>query len=89
MPGHTFADRRDDVTLAVTSRCETAGIAVPPGASPSAFDGAVAESFFSMLRQELADAPWVTRSAAAEAMADWIEGCYNARRRAPLPSYVA
>jgi putative transposase len=90
VPGHAFADRGDDVTLAVTSRCETAGIAVPPGASPTAFDGAVAESFFSMLRQELSAAPaWGTRSAAAEAIADWIEGCYNARRRAPLHSYVA
>jgi putative transposase len=84
------AAREGEITLALATRCETAGIAVPPGASPSAIDGAVAESFFSTLRSDLVGAPsWATRTDAGEAIANWIEGRYNAARAAPTPSYVA
>jgi putative transposase len=78
---------QDEVTLAVASRCETAGVAVPPGGSPSAIDGAVAHSFFSMLRSELVGDPsWATRTDAAESIASWIERRYNARRASALPA---
>jgi putative transposase len=79
-----------EVALALAPRCAAAGIAVPPGASPSAIDGAVPDSFLSMLRSELVGTPaWRTRTDAAQAIAGWIAGTYNRDRVAFVPGVAA
>jgi transposase InsO family protein len=72
---------RGDPVLALSARCAVAGVEVPPGSSPAAVDGAVAESFFATLRSELAGSPaWRTRTDAAEAISSWIRSVYNSDR---------
>lgn len=53
------------------------------------WDNAVMESFFSSLKQELAPARWPTRAAATHAIADYIDGFYNPRRRHSTLNYQA
>lgn len=70
-----------EVVVALSRRCAQAGVAVPPASSPSAIDGAVAESFFQALQRDLSGSPaWSTRTAAAEAITSWIHGAYNRGR---------
>lgn len=44
------------------------------------YDNAVAESFFSTLKTELATPRWPTRTAAASAVGDYIDRFYNPQR---------
>ncbi|MFJ7272047.1 integrase core domain-containing protein [Streptomyces sp. NPDC099050] len=45
------------------------------------WDDALAESFFSTLKIELADTdPWLSRAAARTAIFEWIESWYNLHR---------
>ncbi|MEU6708576.1 IS3 family transposase [Streptomyces wuyuanensis] len=51
------------------------------GRTGQCWDNALAESFFSTLKNELGDArPWPTRSAARTAILEWIESWYNLQR---------
>jgi putative transposase len=46
------------------------------------FDNSVAESFFGTLQLELLDEQhWESRQQLARAIFEWIEACYNPRRR--------
>lgn len=79
--GEEASSCRTQVALALAPVCAAAGVAVPRGSSPSAIDGAVTHSFFSMLRRELASTPaWRTRTDTAEAIAGWISGTYSQDR---------
>ncbi len=50
----------------------------------------VVESFFATLKTELvADARWTTRAAATAAIAEFIEGWYNRRRRHSTLDYLS
>ncbi len=53
------------------------------------FDNAMAESFFSTLKAEIADAQaWPSRTAARTAIFEWIEVWYNRRRRHSALDYL-
>lgn len=59
-----------------------AGCAVSMSRRGDCWDNAVMESFFATLKTELVhDARWATRAEAAAALATYIEGWYNRRRR--------
>ena len=46
------------------------------------WDNAAAESFFSIIQRELLDRQrWTTRAELASAIFEYIEGCFNPRRR--------
>jgi putative transposase len=52
------------------------------GSIGDCFDNSVVESFFGTLQLELLDEHrWDTRQQLALAIFDWIEACYNPRRR--------
>jgi putative transposase len=54
------------------------------------WDNAVAESFFSTLKIELAhDADWHTHAAARLAVAEYLEIFYNTQRRHSVLGYVS
>ena len=54
------------------------------------WDNAVAESFFATIKTELlAPPPWPTRTAARQAIFDYIEGWYNTRRRHSTLGYLS
>lgn len=66
------------------------GLTVSMSRKGDCWDNAVAESFFATLKTELAaDARWPTRAAAAAAIAHYIEGWYNRRRRHSTLDYVS
>jgi transposase InsO family protein len=78
------AVRAGEITLALSPRCAATGIEVHPEATPGAMDGAVANSFFKLLRVDLAGSPaWRSRGTAAEAIATWITQTYNPHRVGP------
>ena len=54
------------------------------------WDNAVAESFFSTLKIELAhDADWTTRAEAYAAVAEYLEIFYNRQRRHSVLGYLS
>jgi putative transposase len=77
------SDRGSQYTsLAFGERLAAAGIAASMGAPGSAYDNAMAESFFASLETELIDrSRWATRDEARAALFDWIEVFYNRTRR--------
>jgi putative transposase len=76
------SDRGTQYTsLALGARLAEAGIAASMGAPGTAYDNALAESFFASLETELIDrAVWTTRRQARLAVFDWIERFYNRTR---------
>jgi putative transposase len=67
-------------SVALGARLAEAGIAVSMGAPGSAYDNALAESFFASLETELIDrSTWATRDDALRDVLDWIE-FYNTAR---------
>lgn len=68
-------------SLAFGERLAAAGIAISMGAPGTAYDNALAESFFASLETELIDrTTWATRAEARLAVFDWIEVFYNRTR---------
>jgi putative transposase len=85
------SDRGTQYTsLALGARLREAGIAASMGAPGTAYDNALAESFFASLETELVDgATWVTRAEAALAVFDWIERFYNRTRLHSALGYLS
>lgn len=68
--------------LAFGQRCEAMGVRPSRGAVGSAYDNAMAESFFATLECELIDRrSFRTQAEARMAIFRYIEGCYNPHRR--------
>lgn len=76
------SDRGTQYTsVAFGDRLAAAGIAISMGAPGTAYDNALAESFFATLETELIDrSHWATRDEARRAVAEWIEAFYNRTR---------
>ncbi len=67
-----------------------AHVAVSMSRRGDCWDNAVMESFFATLKTELVhDARWPTRGAATAALATYIEGWYNRRRRHSTLDYLS
>ena len=73
------SDRGTQYTsVALGARLAEAGIAASMGAPGTAYDNALAESFFATLETELIDRNrWPTHAAARADVFDWIEAFYN------------
>lgn len=84
------SDRGTQYTsVALGARLADAGIAASMGAPGSAYDNALAESFFASLETELIDrSSWPTRDAALTDVLDWI-GFYNRARLHSAIGYLA
>jgi putative transposase len=83
-PGLIFhSDRGTQYTsVALATRLTDAGIAASVGAPGSAYDNALAESFFATLETELIDRrAWATHDQARLDVFDWLEAFYNPIRR--------
>lgn len=76
------SDRGSQYTaLVFNQRCKEAGIDTSMGAKGSAYDNAVAESFFATLKKELVyRRSWQTKAQARTAVFDYIEAFYNRLR---------
>lgn len=76
------SDRGTQYTsVALGERLAEAGIAASMGSPGTAYDNALAESFFASLETELIDrSAWPTHDAARLAVFDWIERFYNRSR---------
>jgi putative transposase len=85
------SDRGTQYTsLALGARLAEAGIAASMGAPGTAYDNALAESFFASLETELIDrAAWATRAEARLAVFDWIERFYNRTRLHSALGYLS
>jgi putative transposase len=67
-----------------------AGVVVSMSRRGDCWDNAVVESFFATLKTELVhDARWSTRAAATAALAAYLEGWYNRRRRHSTLDYLS
>jgi putative transposase len=78
------------VSLAFGQRCRDAGIELSMGATGSALDNAVCESFFSGLRKELLNRrSWLTKAEVRSAIFEWIECWYNRRRSHSTLGYLS
>jgi putative transposase len=77
------SDRGTQYTsVALGERLTAAGIAASMGSPGTAYDNALAESFFASLETELIDRSlWPTHDAARLSIFDWIERFYNRTRR--------
>ena len=83
-PGLIFhSDRGTQYTsVALGTRLAEADIAASVGAPGSAYDNALAESFFATLETELIDrTTWLTLDQARVDVFDWLEAFYNPVRR--------
>ena len=77
-------------SFAFGHRCREAGIAPSMGAVGSAYDNAMAESFFASLECELLDRTrFETREEARVAVFDYLEAWYNPRRRHSALAYAS
>jgi putative transposase len=85
------SDRGTQYTsVALGARLAEVGIAASMGSPGSAYDNALAESFFASLETELTDrVAWPTRNAARLAVFDWIERFYNPTRLHSALGYVS
>lgn len=85
------SDRGTQYTsLALGARLAEAGIAASMGSPGTAYDNAVAESFFASLETELIDrSAWLTRDVARLAVFDWIERFYNRTRLHSALGYLS
>lgn len=73
------SDRGSQYTaLVFNQRCQKAGIDISMGATGSAYDNAIAESFFKTLKAELIyRRSWPTKAEARVAVFEYIEAFYN------------
>jgi putative transposase len=77
-------------SFAFGHRCREAGIAPSMGAVGSAYDNAMAESFFASLECELLDQThFETREQARIEVFDYLEAWYNPRRRHSSIDYAS
>jgi putative transposase len=85
------SDRGTQYTsLVVGARLLEAGIAISMGAPGTAYDNAMAESFFASLETELIDrSVWGTRDQARAAVFEYIEAFYNRTRRHSSLDYLS
>lgn len=85
------SDRGTQYTsVALAERLAAAGIAASMGAIGTAYDNAMAESFFASLETELIDrSHWRTHDEARFAVFDWIERFYNRLRLHSALGYVS
>ena len=72
------------------AQLRTAHVAVSMSRPGDCWDNAVMESFFATLKTELVhEARWTTRGEATAALATYIEGWYNRRRRHSTLDYLS
>ena len=85
------SDRGTQYTsLALGARLAEAGIAASMGSPGTAYDNALAESFFASLETELVDrSSWPTLDVARLAVFDWIERFYNRTRLHSALGYLS
>jgi putative transposase len=85
------SDRGTQYTsLALGARLAEAGIAASMGSPGTAYDNALAESFFASLETELIDrSSWPTLDVARLAVFDWIERFYNRTRLHSALGYLS
>jgi putative transposase len=85
------SDRGTQYTsVALGTRLAELGIAASVGAPGTAYDNALAESFFASLETELIDrSAWLTHAEASAAVFDWIERFYNRVRRHSALGYLS
>jgi transposase InsO family protein len=85
------SDRGSQYTsLGFTQRLRETGILGSMGRAGSAFDNALAESFYATLQTELLDRRrWQTRAELKLAIFEYIEGFYNRRRRHSALGYLS
>ena len=93
-PGNGLVHHSDHgsqyTSFAFGHRCREAGIAPSMGAVGSAYDNAMAESFFASLECELLDRThFETREQARIAVFDYLEAWYNPRRRHSSLAYAS
>lgn len=91
-PGLVFhSDRGTQYTsLALGTRLAEAGIVPSMGSPGSAYDNALAESFFASLETELIDrSTWATHDQARLDVFDWLEAFYNRVRRHSALGHLA
>ena len=76
--------------IAYGTRCAKAGIIPSMGSVGDCYDNALAESFFATIECELLDRhTWRTRTQAAQAIFEYIEGWYNPQRRHSALGYLS
>jgi putative transposase len=85
------SDRGTQYTsVALGLRMARAGIVASVGAPGTAYDNALAESFFASLETELIDrSAWHSHAEARAAVFDWIERFYNRARRHSALGYLS
>jgi transposase InsO family protein len=85
------SDRGCQYTSAQHARLAAAhGVRLSVGRRGQCWDNAVAESFFSTIKTELLHRqPWPTRTAARQAIFEYVEGWYNTRRRHSTLGYLS
>jgi putative transposase len=85
------SDRGTQYTsVALGARLAEAGIAASMGAPGTAYDNALAESFFASLETELIDrVRWSSHATARADVFDWIEAFYNRVRLHSALGYLA
>lgn len=85
------SDRGTQYTsVALGERLAAAGIAASMGSPGTAYDNAMAESFFASLETELIDrSTWPSHDAARLAVFDWIERFYNRSRLHSALGYLS
>jgi putative transposase len=78
------------VSLAFGQKARDAGIAVSMGSKGSAYDNAVAESFFATIKKELVHRrSWPTRRELISEVFEFVEGFYNTTRRHSTLGYLS